>query len=122
VARSGERLLGLAQKLGESDLAAELARDPRWREMSTVPVRFRLAVASWLEKQGDGRSALDEYDEIIDRVPQDPAALRALVRRAEILKQAGDRPRAREALLQAQSHPACRDAWPGLIEKGLREV
>lgn len=122
VARSGERLLGLAQKLRESDLGGEVARDPRWREIDTVPVRLRLAVASWFEKQGDGRSALDEYDEIVGRAPLDQAALRALVRRAEILKQAGDHKRAREALLQAQAHPACRDAWPGLIEKGLREI
>jgi membrane associated rhomboid family serine protease len=122
VARAGERVLGLAQRLRESALAGEVARDPRWREMEAVPLRLRLAVAAFFERQGDGRSALDEYEEIVGRAPEDPAALRALVRRAEILKQGGDHKRAREALLQARTHPACRDAWPGLIEKGLREL
>jgi membrane associated rhomboid family serine protease len=122
VARTGERLLALAQKLRDADLSAEIAQDPRWRELAALPTRFHLAVGGYFEKEGDGRSALEQYEVVVARSPRDPAALRALLRRAEILKRGGDRKGAREALLQAKAHPACSDAWPALIEKGLREL
>ena len=120
--RTGERLLGLLQRQKEDDLASELAYDPRWRELPGVPARLWMAGAACLERAGDARAALESYAAVIERSPADPLALRALVRRAEILKQGGDRKRAREALVQARAHPACQDPWPALIEKGLREL
>jgi len=120
--RAGERLLGLLSRHKEDQLAAELAYDARWREMEGVPARFLMAVASFLERSGDARAALDEYDTVVRQAPTDPVALRALLRRAEILKRGGDKKGAREALERARAHPGCTDPWPGLIEKGLREL
>lgn len=120
--RAGERLMVLLTKNKEDQLASELAYDPRWRELERVPARFLMAVASFLERKGDARAALDEYDTVVQQAPADPAALRALVRRAEILKRGGDRKGAREAFERARAHPGCTDPWPALIEKGLREL
>jgi membrane associated rhomboid family serine protease len=120
--RAGERLLGLLQRQKEDDLANELAYDPRWRELPGLSPRLWMAAAACLERAGDARAALESYAAVVERSPRDPAALRALVRRAEILKQGGDRKRAREALEQARAHPSCQDPWPALIEKGLREL
>ena len=122
VGRSGERLLGLYQRHGEAALAAALAQDRRWNEVGELPLRFHLALAAFFEKQGDGRSALAQYGLVARRAPADPAALRALVRSAEILRAGGDAKGARAAYLQARAHPACSDPWPALIEKGLRAL
>ena len=120
--RAGERLMGLLVRAREDQLASELAYDPRWREMEAMPARFLMAVASFLERSGDARAALDEYDTVVQQTPADPLALRALVRRAEILKKGGDKKGAREALERAKAHPGCSDPWPALIEKSLREL
>lgn len=120
--RAGERLMALLVKAKEDQLASELAYDPRWREMEAVPPRFLMAVASFLERSGDARAALDEYDTVVQQAPTDPIALRALVRRAEILKKGGDKKGAREAFERAKAHPGCSDPWPALIDKGLREL
>ena len=122
VARAGERLLALYARARETELAAEVVHDPRLRDAGALPARFHLAVGAFLEKAGDGRSALEHYATVVDRAPADPSSLRALVRRAEILKQGGDRKGAREAYTQARSHPACTDPWPALIDKGLRDL
>jgi membrane associated rhomboid family serine protease len=119
VGRAGERLLSLHSRHGEGALAAELAHDKRWSELGQVPVRFRLALASWFERSGDARSALGQYAAVAEEAPQDPAALRALVRSGEILARGGDATRARELYARARAHPACSGAWPALIEKGL---
>jgi membrane associated rhomboid family serine protease len=122
VGRAGERLLAIYSRKGEAELAAEIARDPRWREMDDLPPRFRMALAAWLEKDGDARSALGHYEAIARLFPQDPATLRALVRTAEILRKGGDARGARDAYTRARAHPACSDPWPGLIEKGLASL
>lgn len=122
VAKTGERVLALAQRLDEPDLAQEIVHDPRWRTMGGVAPRFRLAVAAFLEKHGDARAALDEYGALVTDAPTDPASLRALLRRAEILKRGGDVKGAREAYTRARSHPACAESWPALVEKGLRDL
>jgi hypothetical protein len=90
----------------------------RWRE-STRCRRGSGWPAAWFEKDGDGRSALEQYGAVARLFPKDPAALRALVRTAEILRKGGDAKGARAAYAQARAHPACTDPWPALIEKGL---
>ena len=120
--RAGERLMALLVRAKEDQLASELAYDARWREMEGLPARFLMAVASFLERSGDARAALHEYDTVVQQAPADPTALRALVRRAEILKKGGDRKGAREAFERARAHPGCTDPWPALIDKGLREL
>jgi hypothetical protein len=121
VGRAGERLLALHSRHAEAELAAGIARDQRWREMD-LPLRFRMALAAWFEKDGDGRTALKHYDAVARRAPQDPASLRALVRAAEIRRSGGDAKGAREAYAQARAHPACSGPWPELIEKGLQSL
>jgi len=114
--------MALLVKAKEEQLASELAYDARWREMPGVPSRFLMAVASFLERSGDARAALDEYETVALQAPADPIALRALMKRAEILKKGGDKKGAREAFERAKAHPACTDSWPALIDKGLREL
>lgn len=120
--RAGERVLALHSRQGEAGLASEIARDARWREIDELPARFRMALAAWFEKDGDGRLALEQYGAVVRDFPKDPAALRALVRTAEILRKGGDAPGARAAYAQALAHPACSDPWPALIEKGLASL
>jgi hypothetical protein len=117
--RAGERLLALHSRQAEAALASDVARDARRRDLGALPARFRMALAAWFERDGDGRSALEEYGAAVRDFPEDPAALRALVRTAEILRRAGDAKGARAAYAQARAHPACTDPWPALIEKGL---
>ena len=122
VGRAGERLLSLHSRHGEAGLASEIAHDRRWSEAGEVPLRFRMALAAWFEKDGDPRSALEQYGIVARLCPQDPATLRALVRSAEILTRGGDPRGARDAYDQARAHPACSGPWPALIEKGLASL
>jgi Flp pilus assembly protein TadD len=78
-----------------------------------------LAAATFLDRDGDGRSALDFCDEACRAEPDSPSAFRALLRRGDILKRAGDPDGAREALEQARQHAACTPPWPQTIDEKL---
>jgi membrane associated rhomboid family serine protease len=122
VGRSLVRLIELYQRLGEQELAGQIAYDGRWAELAGIPARARLAVAAYFEKLGDGRQALEEYQRIAVECPSDPAALRALMRRATLLQRGGDLKGAREALRHARAHPGCTDSWPATIDRALAEL
>jgi membrane associated rhomboid family serine protease len=122
VGRSLTRLLDLYQRLGEAELARDLAYDARWAELAGLPARVRLAVAAYFEKLGDGRQALVEYQRVADEAPSDPAALRALMRRGALLSRGGDVKGARDAYQRARAHPACTDSWPASIERALASL
>jgi membrane associated rhomboid family serine protease len=120
--RSLSRLLELYQRTGEAGLARELAYDARWTEVAGVPPRARLAVAAYFEKIGDGRQALAEYQRVVEETPQDPAALRALIRRGALLQRGGDLKGARDAYQRARAHAACTDSWPATVERALASL
>jgi tetratricopeptide (TPR) repeat protein len=115
-------LLDLYQRLGEAELARDLAYDARWTELAGLPARARLAVAAYFEKTGDGRQALAEYQRVVEETPQDPAALRALLRRGALLQRGGDLKGARDAYQRARSHAACTDSWPATVDRALASL
>lgn len=117
VARAGGRLLELMGKAGETELAHQIATDPRWRSLQ--PPRLLLDAAAFAEREGDVRRALELYEELAGVAPSDPLALRALVRQGEILLRNQDRRRARAVFEAALRHPAYGQLWSGRVERGL---
>ncbi len=104
--RSGSRLVELYARASERDLVIDLLRDLVGRAKGPLPARLFLSAASLFEKRGDWDLALEAYSALVERQPQDPAVVRALLRRAEILRQTGDTAAADRALAQARAHPA----------------
>lgn len=109
IGRSGQRLLDLYARDGEVDLALSLIATARREAGDVLPARFCLSAAGFLERQGDARAALELCEAAVARSPEDPAAFRAHMKAAEILRRAGDPRRAREAFARAREHPACPD-------------
>lgn len=117
VARVSGRLLELLARAREPALARQILEDERW--LPLAPLRLTLAAAQFAEKEGDGRRALFLYEEVVRRHPADPSAVRALVRRGEILLKSGDRRAARQAFEAARSHAAFGPLWASPVERGL---
>ncbi len=104
--RSGSRLLELYARASERDLVIDLLRDLLGRAKGPLPARVFLSAGRLFEQRGDWDLALEAYSALVERQPQDPAVVRALLRRAEILRQTGDTAAADHALAQARAHPA----------------
>jgi len=121
-ARVGSRYLELCARAGEPELAREIVHDDRWRDLPQVPARLWLAFGSLLEREGDGRRALDCFEQAEVSEPGDPASLRAMLRRAELLRRNGKRDDARVVLQRASAHPACRDPWPATVASALASL
>jgi membrane associated rhomboid family serine protease len=117
--RSGSRLIDMYTRTGERDLVVDLLRDLVARARGPLPARVFLAAGSLLEKRGDWDLALEAYDGLIERQPEDPGVVRALLRRAEILRQTGDAAAAQRALVQARAHPACVGPMADAVERAL---
>jgi membrane associated rhomboid family serine protease len=117
--RSGSRLVDLYARAGERDLALDLLRDLTARAKGPLPGRVFLSAGALFEKSGDWDLALEAYAGLVDRQPQDPAVVRALLRRAEILRRSGDAAAAHRALTQARAHPACVGATAQAVERAL---
>src|SRR5262245_52739009 len=95
------RLLDAYLQSGQDELARSFIREATDRSFSSLPPRFLLKAGEFLEKYGDVRGALHLYDHLLETSPVDHAALRALVRRADIHHRLGDDLKAREDLLRA---------------------
>jgi membrane associated rhomboid family serine protease len=119
---TAQRLLDMLLRKGEKELASRLVDDAMERVGEALPPRFLMSAAAFLEKEGDARTALDMYQQVTERAPQDPAAFRAAFRRGEILRLAGDARNARLAYEQARAHPACVEPWPQTIDKALAQM
>jgi membrane associated rhomboid family serine protease len=117
--RSGSRLVDLYARAGERDLVVDLLRDLVARAKGPLPARVFLSAGALLEKRGDWDLALEAYTGLIERQPEDPSVVRALLRRAEILRQTGDAAAAHRALLQARAHPACEGPMAQAVERAL---
>ena len=107
---------------GESGLATDLIHEAPARVGGPLPPRFYLVAGSFLEREADARTALELYESLATLHPEDPATVRALFRRGEILRRNGAVRDAREAFLQARAHPACGDAVGQSIAHALAEM
>jgi membrane associated rhomboid family serine protease len=115
--RAAHRLLELYERQGEGDLAHRLVWDALRHQRASLPARFLLAAARHFEQRDEGPEALDVYNEIVERFPDDPAAFRALFRSGDILRRSGQPAEARRALERARAHPACSE--PLAVERKL---
>jgi hypothetical protein len=84
-----------------------------------LPLRFLQRAASFLDRQGEEQWAARFYRQIVEKHPETTAALRSLVRLAELARREGNAREGREALLRAREHPECSGEWRDLVEKGL---
>jgi membrane associated rhomboid family serine protease len=117
------RLLDLYGKAGEPELASRLVWGGTWTLIGApLPVQAYLSLAAWLEKEGDGRRALELYEEASRVAPHDPKTLRALVRRGEIHKDGGNVGEARLAFELAQAHPTYGEPWKSKVEAALASL
>lgn len=122
VARAMSRLLELYAQADERGLAVRLVHDPRWAKVAGLPPQHYLRIADLHEQEGDRRRALELYQQVVERTPADLAALRALVRRGEILLESGNPRAAREAYAAARAHPECTGRWPELVDRALARL
>jgi membrane associated rhomboid family serine protease len=120
--RSALRALELYVRQGEDENVTSLAEDAVDRAAAGLPPRFYLAAGSHLEKTVQNHLALRQYQELVDRHPDDPAAFRALFRRGEILRRAGELRDAEAAFTRARAHPACTGALADAVERALAEL
>ncbi|MCU0242520.1 MAG: rhomboid family intramembrane serine protease [Vicinamibacteria bacterium] len=120
--RAAVRLLDLCQRAGERELALQIANDARWREVRPVSPQLCFAAGALFEQEGDARQALELYEDVVLSSPADPRALRALVRRGELLLAGGDMRAARLAFEAAQRHPAYGSLWSKAVEGGLQAI
>lgn len=118
-ARCATRLLELYQRKGEPELAARLLADERLSPAQPLTPRYHVAAAMLLERQADARSALAHYQRVIDSAFADPLALKALMRRGEILAKADNPREARKAFERALAHPSCSALRRASVEASL---
>jgi hypothetical protein len=114
---AGARLLERLRQAGEAEALA-FVDEVRERVVPLHPVRLWLAGASLLERH-DPEGALAMYQELVDDEPEGPAALRALMRRGDVLRRSGQTRDARSVLHRALRHPACTPAFKEAIERSL---
>jgi len=120
--RRATRLLEIYVQNGETDLARALIEEVRERAPDPAPAKFSLRAAGFLEKQGEVPSALRLYESVARQHPNDQAALRALMRIAEIRQAAKDLAGAREALTRALAHTGCVNEWQNTALRKLAEL
>ena len=121
--RTALRLLEIHLRLGDRDLASNLIADASERvTTAALPLRFLMSAASFLEKEGDARAALELYQQVTTRSPEDPASFRAWFRQGEILRASGDHRSARGAYEQARRHPLCVEPWPQTIDRAVAQL
>ena len=119
IALHGARLLEMYLALREPDLARDLIHETSAAKM---PARFLLHAADFVLRDGDARSAIDLYLRAAEYHPTDPAALRALLQAADLLRKAGDPAGARAALDRGLRHPGCVGEWKETFVKKLSEI
>ena len=121
IGRYAVQYVDLCSRRGEPGLASNVLNDVRLRDCS-MPPRFYMLAAAAAEKAADMRSALDHYQQVVKHAPNDPLALRALMKRGEILAKAGNTAAARGELERARAHPACSEMFKPVVEKALAQL
>ena len=113
------RLLDLYVARGENELATRLIGETPLQALDALPLRFLQRAASFLDRQGEEHWAARFHRRLAEKHPHSTAALRSLVRLAELARKEGDPQAGREALLRAREHPECSGEWRDLVEKRL---
>jgi tetratricopeptide (TPR) repeat protein len=121
IGRFAVQYVDVCTRRGEVGLAMNVLSDERLLERA-MPPRFYMLAAAAAEKAGDMRSALDHYQQVVEHAPNDPLALRALMRRGDILAKAGNATAARAELEAARAHPACSEMFKPVVEKALAQL
>jgi membrane associated rhomboid family serine protease len=118
------RLLELLPRRGAawSAIAIELIDDMRWTQLAEPPARLYLAIAGVLDRKGDVVRAVEYYDAVVREAPRDALALRALVRKGELLIRTGDAAGARRTLEQSRTHPAFNETWRATVDGALTKL
>jgi membrane associated rhomboid family serine protease len=117
----GCRLLEGLQRSGDHVAALEMVARTRPRVPPPVPAKLWLGFAALLERH-DPEAALAVYQEVIDGDPAAAQALRAVLRRGDLLRQRGDIEAARRAFEQARAHPAGSPASREAAERALSQL
>ena len=113
------RLLDLYLARDEKELATRLVGEVPPQAMDALPLRFLQRAASFLDRQGEETWATRFHRRIADNHPTTTAALRSLLRLAEIARREGDAKAGKEALLRAREHPECTGEWRTRAEREL---
>jgi membrane associated rhomboid family serine protease len=113
------RLLDLYVARDEKELATRLIGEVPPQAFDDLPLRFLQRAASFLDRQGEEAWAGRLHRRIADEHPETTAALRSLVRLAEVARKEGDAPAGKEALLRAREHPECSGEWRAIVEREL---
>jgi len=121
-AQNATRLLDLYIARGENELATRLIGEASSQAMEALPLRFHQRAASFLDKQGEEAWASRFHREIAERHAETDAALRALLRVADVARREGDTAGARAALERAREHRDCTGDWRTLVERKLSEL
>jgi membrane associated rhomboid family serine protease len=121
IGRYAVQYVDVCTRRGEAELARNMLGDPRLAERA-MPPRFYMLAAAAAEKAADMRTALDHYQQVVEHAPNDPLALRALMKRGEILAKAGNARAARAELEAARAHPACSEMFKPVVEKALAQL
>jgi tetratricopeptide (TPR) repeat protein len=122
ITRAATRLLELQAPDADPAAVLELLEDTRWSELPARSSRLSMAIARFFEKRGEKERALEHYEDVIQAAGQDVMGLRALIRKGELLIQAGRRHAARESLMLARSHPACHGVSAESVDRTLGEL
>jgi len=122
IARTSTRLLELYLNRNETELASGLVRSIWERGLAAATPRYLVIAGGFLEKENDVPFALDHYKLAVQRGPDDPSSLRALLRGAEILRERGQTVAVRSTLQRALAHPSCVDQMRERVEKLLAAV
>jgi len=122
VGRATMRVLELQRPNDDPGDVLDLLDDPRWSELPARPPRVSLAIASFFEKRGEAERALEHYNDVIQAAGNDAIALRALLRKGELLILVRQSHAARECLAVAMSHPACRGAFADAVHRALAQL
>ena len=117
----GCRLLEGLQRSGDHVAALEMVARTRPRVPPPVPAKLWLGFAALLERH-DPEAALAVYQEVIDGDPAAAQALRAVLRRGDLLRRRGDIEAARRAFEQARAHPAGSPASREAAERALAQL
>jgi hypothetical protein len=121
-ARAATRLLEIYVAANEAELVSALIDEGISQLEDDLPAKFILIAASYREKQNDLDTAYDLYERIVVTAPSDPAAVRSLIRMAQIELRAQHPTEAWRLLVYAKQHPACVDAWKANVDRLLDTV
>jgi membrane associated rhomboid family serine protease len=122
LARAMTRLLELLQKRNDGATALALLDDQPWRDVPDRPARLELTIGAAYERLARPSRALEQYDAVVEAAPRDALALRALMRKGELLARLGRREEARDALRRAQAHPAMNEAFQATLARSLAKL